>query len=164
MSHQVVSGLQAGRDRINISAVAGRHQGRVCPGTAGAVTPPLGNLEPHRVGVGHVVLAACHITLAPLAFVLVCRCLPYTTEKGSWEVHTRVRASRHVRDDGSDMAIRPERPVQRDGGAGGGVGVKLGWRGPDDSAVGPAAALKVLVGHVRNGAVALDGTRNPVGL
>ena len=72
----------------------------------------------------------------------------------------RIGTPRHVRDDGPDVALGPERPPQRDVGASGCLGVQGGGRGPGLAALGVPAALEVGERDVLDGAVALDGPRD----
>lgn len=76
----------------------------------------------------------------------------------------RGRALGHVGHDGADVGLGPEGPAQTDGRAGLGGRVEGGGRGTLGAAGGPASALDVDQGEVLDGAVALDGAGDALGL
>lgn len=134
VADEVVTGLEAGWDRVLISSVASCHQPRVTPDVARAVTAILGDLEPNSIIAWHVVGAAS------------------------------AGASSHVSDGGTDVRLGPQGPVKGHSGAGGGGRVQSRRRRTDNATISVTTTLEIVVRHVGDRTVALDGTRDSVGL
>lgn len=74
-----------------------------------------------------------------------------------------VGTASHVGQRRTNVGVRPQRPVQVDGGASGHISSEVGRAGADNATIAVAAALDVGNGHIGDGAVALDGPGDTLG-
>lgn len=156
VAHEVVAGLEARRDRV-LGDGGGFHDLLGCPYVGGTSTSFFLNLEPYST--------AYHLSAGPISSPLVG--MPskgkerrYSLSSRHVVVATRVGAPRHVGNQRSNVAVGPERPVKRDFRARRGIGVKCRWLGARDASGCVAAALDVGDGHVFDGTIALNLTRD----
>lgn len=133
MTDYIVAGLQARGDGVLDTGVTRTHEGRNSPGVRGALTTTFLNLEPNLLSSRKPVVAPA------------------------------VGASGHVCDDGTNVRVGPQGPLESDGRSGGSRGVERSRGRSDDASGAVSAALKINRVEVLDGAVAGDGSGNTLG-